>query len=99
VLTLDANTSYWLSIVNDTAADIDDNWYWSVVPGGNAYVRPLDSEAWSLRDPTGHLGFQLTDDALATVPEPASLGLFGAGLAGLGALGRRRRKVRQNADA
>jgi hypothetical protein len=31
--------------------------------------------------------------------EPASLALFSAGLAGLGALGWRRRQPRQNADA
>jgi hypothetical protein len=87
-LILTANTTYWLSIVNDTAADLDDDWYWLWEVGGVSATRGQDGQAWSSGDV--RLGFQLTNDALA-LPEPAAWTLFAAGLAGLGLLARRRK--------
>jgi hypothetical protein len=87
-LALAANTTYWVSIVNDTSADTDDNWYWSSLSSGNAFGRIADTSPWGATTVAG-LGFQLTDDTIG-VPEPTTLVLFGFGLAGLGFLRRRR---------
>ncbi len=91
-LVLTANTTFWLSIVNDTAADLNDDWFWSFdFSGTSAAFRVLDDASWTVT-PDRRMGFQLTNDVLE-VPEPATWTLFGAGLAGLGWMTRRRKVV------
>lgn len=87
-LALVAGTTYWLSIVNDTAADTDDHWGWSLAVGGNNHSRDQDGDDWSLF--IGEHAFQLTNDATAVV-EPGTAALLGLGLAAIGFQLRRRR--------
>lgn len=70
-LTLAANTTYWLSIVNDTTVvDIDD-WGWATNDFGifrGSSFRREDGQAWS--DALGlELGFQLTNDRPSQLDE------------------------------
>jgi hypothetical protein len=76
---LDPGT-YWLSIVNDLA-DADDDWYWATSNdnAGNGRNRMADDDPWSPLD--AELAFALTGDA--AIPEPGTLALVGAALAGL----------------
>ncbi len=77
---------YWLSIVNDTATDTNDNWYWltSNANSGNARSRPDDGTPWN----TGlgnEMAFRISGTTVSptppgTVPEPAALSLLGLGL-------------------
>ncbi len=80
---LEANTTYWLSIVNDTSADVGNNWAWttSVPMTGNAQGRAADASPW-LAD-NGELAFQFV------IPEPGSATLAVIGLLGSVALRRR----------
>ncbi len=85
-ITLSANTTYWISILNDTTSDIDDDWYWAQSNvNGNRETRNSDGQVWSLGN--GELAFYLT-----VIPEPASMTLLGLGVAGLAIRMRRRRE-------
>lgn len=77
---LTPNTSYWLAIVNDT-----DGWFWQASNRDGSHLEGVvdgDIDAFP-----HDLAFNLTNDPI--VPEPASMALFGIGLAGL-ALRRRK---------
>ena len=93
-ITLSSATTYWLSILNSTTNDPNDNWAWAtaVDTGGNSRARFLTMPlppSWGV--PQGvELAFALTDDS-STVPEPSTLLLLGSGLAGVAAWRRRRR--------
>ena len=70
----DAGTTYWLSIVNDTTGDTNDDWYWGVLQNVGNNHRSLDfGQSW-------HLIGGRTDFQLSAVPEPTSALIIGIGL-------------------
>ena len=90
-IALNANTTYWLSIVNDTVAD-SDSWCWAgILFDGNSFWRQLDGDNWNSLN--HRWDFTLTDDvAEPIVPEPASVALLLTGLLGISAFRNRVRK-------
>lgn len=93
--TLTAGTTYWLSIINDTTADADDDWVWIFAnnvntAGNNAYSSTNDGSSWTqLTSPTVAYSFRLDDAAVSAVPVPAAVWLMGSALAGLFGFTRR----------
>jgi hypothetical protein len=83
-LILSPNTTYWLSIVDDTRADSTQNFYWATShwTHGDGLIRNGgDDTPWrSINQGFGGVeeAFQLTED-VAQTPEPTSLVLYGMG--------------------
>lgn len=86
---------YAISIVNDTALDTDDFWYWGAKrdDASRLYTRGLTPTNWAAFP--NQLAFQLELVAapVTTVPEPSSLLLMGFGIAAVGFGARRQRAI------
>jgi len=89
MFTATPDETYWLSIVNSNGS-IDSPWFWSFdIPigiGANSVSTEFGTSWINLGD---RYAFNLTNKV--QVPEPATLALFGIGLAGLG-FARKKRK-------
>ena len=87
-VTLAANTTFWLSIFNNTSNDTNDNWFWGMVDlAGNGATRDGLGLAWSPSVGNNGYQFQLTGVPL---PEPSALALLGLGFIAIALLNRRR---------
>jgi len=82
---------YWVSVFNNTSADVDDNWGWArhAFPGNDA--RSLDmGGTWLHEFSDSELAFQLLNVGPSVVPEPSSLVIWS--LFGVSAFVVRRRR-------
>jgi hypothetical protein len=82
-IVLAPNTTFWLSIFDDTSADAQGNWAWAAqFMAGNSVSRPSQAGPWFLAG--FRQDFELTGPAAvpgpATVPEPSTLALFVLGI-------------------
>jgi PEP-CTERM motif len=83
------DTTFWLSIVNDTSADLISDWAWGSQlfdfgPGAIA-ARTSEADPWFL---SSDFAQDFTISGPVSIPEPGSIVLLGMGLLGL--LGYRR---------
>jgi hypothetical protein len=81
---LAANTTFYLSVVNDTGAQ-NSFWAWAGSGPGSDFFRFADGEGWEGPDPPVDHAFELTIAQEEVIPEPTSLILFG--LASVSAVG------------
>ena len=94
-ISLTDGVDYWVSIVADTTADLNDDWYWTgcitceggVRPplGASATLNEVFQPDWVANRAEYH--FELSN--AAAVPIPAAGWLFGSALAGLGWMRRK----------
>lgn len=85
-VTLAANTTFWLSIFNNTSNDTNDNWFWGIVDAaGNGAIRDGLGLPWSTF--INGYEFQLTG---VRVPEASALALLALGFIALVLLNCRR---------
>jgi len=97
-ITLLADTTYWLSI--DYLGPLTDNaWFWgaqsTALGPGHSMVTTSSGFSWftnNFDNSNWEMDFQLTGPS-SVVPEPTSLALLALGLAGLGAIRRKRSRV------
>jgi hypothetical protein len=74
---LSGGTTYWLSIVNNTASDTDDDWFWQRVTrfSGTVQQRGDDTSPWEPYSPST-LAFNIEG---VVVPEPSTYALLTVG--------------------
>jgi hypothetical protein len=77
-LDLQAGTTYYVSIVNNTAGP--SRWLWNFSGPGDGWQRDLPGGDWGLGFSLSDTSFRLTGNV---VPEPAGLSLLGMGIAGM----------------
>lgn len=92
-ITLSPNTRYWIQLADANAANGGSiSWSWSLdVSGtgvGNEFL--ANRNGVFANDPNGP--YQMQINGVSEIPEPLTLSLLGAGLAGVAAMRRRKKK-------
>ena len=80
-LPLSGNTLYWLTIVNNTMSDTNDDWVWAGDANVGNFARSFDGGVTWFDAPPGSFSFSL--EGTTAVPVPCTMFLFGTGIVGL----------------
>lgn len=98
---LDGGTRYWISILENDPSTSQSLWAWQFSHLGDDHVAvsTTNGSAWGhaivFGSPQVGMAFTLSADSpSAVVPEPASLAIWGIGVAGAGIAAARRRRKR-----
>ena len=90
---LSPDTTYWISVVNDTSLDADDNWFWAASGAAADLSATRYGEAGEWPSYMYDFAFQLEGPSTASVAEPSSVTvILLAALSLGGARWRRKRK-------